>query len=105
MVDLPNIEDPTSTGILAGEADLVKGKITRIPLLAEAIAPEYLVAGKAPTVEAKLIEVDGRLTPVGRVYVLSGLPWACHVQLNGAGLPDVDRLRLLLETDLAETRE
>ena len=85
--------------------EYVKGEVRDISPRAEAIAAEYLVAGKAPPVEAMLADLDERLTPAGRLYELSGLPWPCHIQLNGAGLPDVDRLRLLLETDLAEAPE
>jgi len=83
----------------------VKGKILDITPAAEHVAVEYLVDGVPPQLEAEVVGFDDRLSPPARLYQLSGLPGDCRVQLNYAGPPDVDRLRLLMETDLAEVLE
>jgi len=105
MPDLPNDGPEVTDAIVIDGVEYVKGEVRDISLRAEAIAPAYLVADKAPAIQAELVALDGRLTPAARHYRLSGLPWDCHVQLNYGGSPDVDRLRLLIETDLAEVVE
>ena len=104
MVNLPDAQDEV-TSIVIGGVEYVKGNIQDISLCPEAIAAEYLVAGKAPAVQAELVALDARLTPAARLYDLSGLPLAVHIQVNYGGPPDVDRLRLLIETHLAEVAE
>jgi len=105
MPDLPNDGPEVTDAIVIDGVEYVKGEVRDISLRAEAIAPEYLVAGKVPAAKAELVALDGRLTPAARHYRLSGLPWDCRVQLNYGGPPDVDRLRLLLETDLGRVSE
>lgn len=60
----------------------------------ERVHPRYLVAGRAPVVEAVSIAA---LEP-GRRYALSGLPWPVRVRLISGRQPeDLDRLRRIAE--------
>ena len=107
MADLPSIsaEPDPITRIVSEPPTFVKGKITPIPLVVERVAPALRLGGRAPAVSAILLDLVESLSPPARLYNIIGLPWPCRVQINHDAPLDSERIRELIEMELAEDRQ
>ena len=83
----------------------VKGFLLPIDVSPAAAARAQQLGAPTRRITAMVRDLNERLDPPARSYTISGLPWPCEIQINDDTPPDRDRIRELIEMELAEVKE